>query len=163
MMVTGVKKSPARSEPAVRVSRSVGETARIASGLARRLRGGDAVLVSGPVGAGKTVFIRALARALGVGRPVRSPSFMVLAVYPVRRDRIRLFVHIDCYRLRRRAELAAIGLYEYLGSSQAVVAVEWPEKCRGAWVGRRAVQVMIRPISKTSRRLLVRFYADRSG
>ena len=162
-MVTRVKPSRLGSGLTAQISRSVGETSRCAAGLARRLQGGDTVLVSGPVGSGKTVFIKALARVLGVRPVVRSPSFVVLASYPVRRgDRIRTLVHIDCYRLKRRTELETIGVRDYLNSGCSLVAVEWPDQFPWAWPGRRLVRVSLKPTSKTTRRIVIKVPAGRA-
>ncbi len=141
------------------LSRSVAETRRIASGLAGRLRGGELILVNGPVGAGKTTFIAALAKSLGVNRRVRSPSFVLFSVYPARRKRIEVFIHADCYRLKRRPELSSLGLAEYIKSDRAVVAVEWSSRFPSAWSGQRLVRVSLASVTKTARRVVVRFEA----
>jgi tRNA threonylcarbamoyladenosine biosynthesis protein TsaE len=90
--------------------------------LARALRPGDLVLLYGPLGAGKTTLVRTIAEELGVGDPVRSPSFTIANIYsgpiPVQ--------HLDLYRLGQLAEEDALALEEYV-RSDAVTIVEWPE------------------------------------
>ena len=109
------------------------ETAAAGEALARWLRAGDVVTVRGPLGAGKTVFVRGLARGLGIPpEEVTSPTFVY--VRELRGGRLPLF-HVDAYRLVGRPAEAAdgggalieeLGLDHYLGGG-GVVAVEWPQ------------------------------------
>ena len=102
-----------------------------AEALGARLRGGDVVLLSGPMGAGKTRLVRALARGLGVDRPARvcSPTYTVCMVHP---GPIPL-VHIDLFRLGEdgpvgRAAFEALGLeHDELPGPERVLVGEWAE------------------------------------
>ena len=69
--------------PAVRELRSLADTAALAAEVAGRLRPGGVLLLEGDLGAGKTTFVQALARALGVARPVTSPTFTLANAYPL--------------------------------------------------------------------------------
>lgn len=103
------------------------ELERIGRDFSRALRPGDLVYLCGPLGAGKTVFVRAIARALDVTDPVRSPSFTLANIYSGRLT-VR---HLDLYRLDQIGEDDALALEEYV-DGEAVTLVEWPE----AGVGR---------------------------
>lgn len=95
--------------------------AMIGSNLAASLRPGDVVLLQGPLGAGKTELVRAVARALEVTDTVRSPSFTIANIY-----RGALTVqHLDLYRLEDIGDEDALALEEYAGGD-AVTLVEWP-------------------------------------
>ena len=83
-------------------TRSPAETEALGARLARRLRPGDVVLVSGELGSGKTTFIRGAARALGVEGPVTSPTFTIVREYDSGRLGLR---HLDVYRLDHLHEL----------------------------------------------------------
>jgi tRNA threonylcarbamoyladenosine biosynthesis protein TsaE len=113
--------------PAVEVeSRSATETAALAGRLARALRPGDVVLVSGELGAGKTTFVRGACRALGVGNRVTSPTFTIGHRYT---GRVAVS-HLDLYRFRGLSAAEWGDLEPYF--EDAVVFVEWPEAGLGA-------------------------------
>jgi tRNA threonylcarbamoyl adenosine modification protein YjeE len=99
------------------------ETAAAGEQLAQALRIGDVVLLTGELGAGKTAFVRGLARALGVPEAdVTSPTFTLVQEY--RAPRAVLF-HIDLYRLSPR-EVEDLGLDEMMG--EGILAIEWPDR-----------------------------------
>lgn len=114
------------------ISMSAEETERLGVAFARTLRGGEVLLLEGELGTGKTTFVRGLARALGIRRPVRSPTFTLLHVYPIRKrgSKIKQLIHVDAYRLKSAADLRALGMEEYLGRQDTVVAIEWGKKAR---------------------------------
>jgi tRNA threonylcarbamoyladenosine biosynthesis protein TsaE len=90
--------------------------------LGAGLRVGDLVLLAGPLGAGKTTFVRGLARGCGSTALVASPTFQLVRVYP---GRVQL-AHVDLYRLKAVPELADLGLDELL--DQGAVVVEWGDR-----------------------------------
>lgn len=103
------------------------ETAALARALAPHLAAGDAVLLAGPIGAGKTAFARALiqerlARA-GRWEEVPSPSFTLVQTYDDGADEIW---HVDLYRLEGGAEAGELGLDEAFRT--AICLVEWPDR-----------------------------------
>jgi tRNA threonylcarbamoyladenosine biosynthesis protein TsaE len=101
---------------------TLAELEGIALRLARALRPGDLVFLYGPLGAGKTAFVRAVARELEVVDPVRSPSFTIANIYS---GRVTV-QHLDLYRLEDIADDDALALEEYI-DQDAVTMVEWPE------------------------------------
>ena len=131
------------------VSRSQEETERLAGVLAGTLRGGDVLLLSGPLGAGKTAFVRGLARGLGIEPDeVSSPTFTLVHEY--RGGRLRLF-HADLYRLGT-AGAEDLGLDE-LGVQDGVLAIEWPDRLGHAF--RSAIEVEIAIVDETSRTIKI--------
>jgi tRNA threonylcarbamoyladenosine biosynthesis protein TsaE len=120
------------------VSHGEGDTAAVASDLAAGFRGGEVVLLNGELGAGKTAFVRGLARGLGADPDeVASPTFVLLTAYP---GRLTLH-HADLYRLRGDGDELELGLEELPGSA-GVLAVEWAERLQAPpW--RRAVRVRL--------------------
>lgn len=127
--------------------RSLADTQQLAARIAAKLHSGEVLALTGPLGSGKTTFVQYLAKALGVKRSVRSPSFIVLQTFTINskfkmqnskvklktqklRDAPLLLCHIDAYRLKSVAELEAIGLYDYLGRPGVITVIEWAEKIR---------------------------------
>jgi tRNA threonylcarbamoyladenosine biosynthesis protein TsaE len=100
------------------------ETEAAGEELAASLRVGDLLLLAGGLGAGKTTFVRGLARGLGIRDGVQSPTFQLVRVY---RGNLQL-AHVDLYRLESGAELADLGLDDLL--EEGVVAVEWGDRLR---------------------------------
>ena len=114
------------------------ELRRIGRRLAAALRGGDLVLLYGPLGAGKTTLIRAIAEALEVTDQVRSPSFTLANIYAGR----LIVQHLDLYRLDEIGDDDALALEEYV-AEDAVTLVEWPQAGAGrlgpaTWIVRMA-------------------------
>jgi tRNA threonylcarbamoyladenosine biosynthesis protein TsaE len=107
-------------------------TERLGSALARAIdASGAIVLLSGPLGAGKTRFVKGLAAGLGVPpERVQSPTFVVSQELPLPDGRV--LVHVDCYRIGSGAELESAGLLDWLAPGALVVA-EWPERVPNAW------------------------------
>jgi tRNA threonylcarbamoyladenosine biosynthesis protein TsaE len=115
------------------------ETARIAAALAKRMKGGEIVALIGNLGAGKTTFAQAFAKALGVKERVQSPTFIFMHEHRLKRKGgPAYFVHADAYR-GGIAELRSIGLEEYFGRPDAIVLVEWADRVKGMLPKKRIV------------------------
>lgn len=97
----------------------------IGAALAARIRPGDVIGLSGGLGAGKTTLARGLLSALGLAEEAPSPSFAI--VQPYEPPLVRLTVaHVDLYRIEDPADIAELGLDEYL--DDGVLLIEWPER-----------------------------------
>lgn len=108
------------------VSGSAAETEAIAARVARRLRAGDVVTLSGELGTGKTTFVRGAARALGVSVPVTSPTFTIGHRYGAAVD----VSHLDLYRFSGLSAAEWGDLEPYF--DDAIAFVEWPDAGAGA-------------------------------
>jgi tRNA threonylcarbamoyladenosine biosynthesis protein TsaE len=102
----------------------------LAQQLLPKLKPGTILALSGPLGAGKTALVQAIARALGVKSNPRSPTFSLLRTYKVSFDAIKNLVHVDAYRLDEEKDALALGLDEVWLEPGTIMAVEWPEKLR---------------------------------
>jgi len=108
-------------------SRSPEETRVLGERLGRCLQPGDVVLLSGELGAGKTVFVQGIARGAGYEGAVSSKSFVLLGEYP---GRVKLY-HADLYRLETPEQVEELALDEVCAGGALVV--EWPERARLWW------------------------------
>lgn len=139
------------------ITASEDETASAGERLAAALRAGDVVLLFGELGAGKTAFVRGLARGVGA-QPgdVSSPTFTIIQEYAG--DRLTLY-HVDLYRLEP-VEIADLGLDELI-TGDGIVAIEWADR----WSERPAdaVEVRLGHAGGDRREIRIRFRSDAPG
>ena len=111
--------------------KSIREMNSFALAVSRTLHGGETIALTGELGAGKTAFVKGLAKALGIKQLVQSPTFLLIKCYPVApraaSDALLALCHVDAYRIKNERELLAIGLGEKLGDPQTVTAIEWAD------------------------------------
>ena len=112
------------------ISNNEAETEAAGERFARTLRDGAVVALYGDLGAGKTAFVRGMARGLGIGARVSSPTFTIVNEYLGERE----LYHFDMYRLGSPEELFDIGWEDYLARG-GICAVEWSENVAGAFEG----------------------------
>ncbi len=102
------------------ISKSERETIEYAASYAKTLSPGDVVLLSGEMGAGKTVFVKGLAKGLGIEDEITSPTYAYMNDYG------GVLYHYDCYRLKNGAQAEALGLCDYFYAG-GVCVIEWSE------------------------------------
>jgi tRNA threonylcarbamoyladenosine biosynthesis protein TsaE len=137
-------------------SHSVAQTEAVAAQLAKTFIGGECVALDGPLGAGKTQFVRGLAAALGADpRAVSSPTFVLLNIY--RGGRVPLF-HLDAYRVAGGEDFESIGFSELL-EQNGVVVVEWASRVAKILPGSR-INVSIEVTGKSDRRITIESGGD---
>lgn len=155
-----------------RIAHHADETRAYAAAFAKKLRGGEVILLVGDLGSGKTTFVKGLARALGVKQKVKSPTFTVMNVYTIKRGKgikakgrgekilrptpyaLRHLIHVDTYRLSGVRELEDIGLGDWLGREDAVVAVEWGEKLKPVLRKKKYIEIKFAHGKKINERLI---------
>ncbi|HEY8228172.1 MAG TPA: tRNA (adenosine(37)-N6)-threonylcarbamoyltransferase complex ATPase subunit type 1 TsaE [Pyrinomonadaceae bacterium] len=118
--------SSARLSPCEFMSDSPEQTFNFGFQIGERLDGGEILLLSGPLGAGKTILVKGICAALGIEEEdVTSPSFTLVNPYE---GRLRLY-HLDLFRLDQGATAAhAVDLDELLGDEKSVIVIEWAER-----------------------------------
>lgn len=134
---------------AVYFSKSEKDTEQIGRDFAKALPGGTVVAMYGDLGAGKTAFVRGMAKGMGLDCRVSSPTFTIVNEYLGERE----LIHFDMYRLSDADELFDIGWEDYLNRG-AVCAVEWSENVQDAFFGDEIV-VRIEKLSDTERRITI--------
>lgn len=152
------------AEPGVYECADVDATRALAADLARSLQPGDVIALDGPLGAGKTTFVRGMAAALGIDPAiVSSPTFVVVNNYPVPPGAAGALaggtlVHVDAYRLSGADDLDSLGwerMFNEDGSARGRAAgvIEWPGRVEAALPrGARLIRVTITPTGADSRR-----------
>ena len=134
------------------MTRSPRETQAFASKFAKELVPGDVVRLDGDLGSGKTVFVKGLARGLGLAdaNAVKSPTFVLMHIY---KARVPLY-HFDLYRLEGAAEIESIGLEEFTHDSSAVICVEWAER-GAAFFPKSSYRVRLAITGETTRQITI--------
>ncbi|MFA5061871.1 MAG: tRNA (adenosine(37)-N6)-threonylcarbamoyltransferase complex ATPase subunit type 1 TsaE [Patescibacteria group bacterium] len=135
------------------ITNSEKETEKFGQDLSAKLKGGEVVLLSGELGAGKTTLIKGLARGLGIKNEMTSPTFTLMNVCPMPAG--RNFVHIDTYRLKNAQELIDIGVEDYLGKPNTICVIEWPEKISGLLQNKKTISILLEHLEETKRKITV--------
>ena len=125
------------------------ETEAAGERFAASLPGGTVVAMYGDLGAGKTAFVRGMARGMGLDCRVSSPTFTIVNEYLGKRE----LIHFDMYRLSSADELFDIGWEDYLARG-AVCAVEWSENIDDAFDGDEVI-LRIEKLGESERRITV--------
>ena len=125
------------------------ETEAAGAGLGATLKSGDVVALTGELGAGKTIFVQGLARALGVGTAATSPTFVLVNEY---RGRVPVH-HVDAYRTTSLAELMDLGIEEMM-DGDGITVIEWAERVEPL-LPARAVRVRIAGVGDEPRTIVV--------
>lgn len=108
------------------LSRTVTQTLSIGRRIALKLLGGEIILLSGSLGAGKTVLAKGIAKGLGIKQTqVISPTFVLLRVHQGK----YFLHHFDLYRLKTPQDILSLGYEEYL-YSDAITLIEWPQRLK---------------------------------
>jgi tRNA threonylcarbamoyladenosine biosynthesis protein TsaE len=132
------------------LAKSPGETEAAGRQLASTLLPGSVVCLYGGLGAGKTVFVRGMASALGIDPgDIISASFTIIAEYGSSPP----FYHADLYRLDKGADLEDLGLYEYM-DGQGITAIEWADRLPDIEAEGK-VKVNINLVSQDTREIII--------
>jgi len=114
------------------ITNSEQETFDWAKNFAQKLKGGEIIGLIGDLGAGKTIFVKGLAKGFGVKNTVTSPTFVIMKIYDInnQKSKIKNLAHIDAYRLKSELDIIAIGADEYFERKDTVTVIEWPENIK---------------------------------
>ena len=131
-------------------SKGLSETEQFAQQFANVLKAGDVVLLSGDLGAGKTTFVKSVAKKLGVGSVITSPTFTIMNEY---NGKFPIY-HFDMYRLESSEEAEELGLSDYIKSKDGICFVEWAENVPSLFP-EDAIKVAIYVIGENKRKFVV--------
>ncbi len=143
------------------------KTKAVGKEIATSLKGGDILLLSGDLGAGKTTLVKGIAEGLGIQEEITSPTFTLMNTYPVRlarrslgaggspKSEVRSLIHIDTYRLNSENELLAIGAEDYLGNPDTVCIIEWPEKISTLLKDKKTTAIQLFHVSENIRKIII--------
>lgn len=129
------------------------DTIKAGAELGMRLCGGDVVLLSGDLGAGKTTFTKGIAGALKINNAVLSPTFTIMNEYI---GTLRL-CHFDAYRLKNGEEAVFAGITENIGDKNTVCVIEWWENISDILPKNNIIKVDIKYISEQNREIEIEF------
>lgn len=120
---------------------------KLGASLSQTLKGGDVVLLSGELGAGKTVLCKGIAKGLGVTASVTSPTFTLMNEYF---GTVKL-CHFDAYRLDGEDEAYAAGLCDFIGNADCVCVIEWWQNIKSLFTNMHAIKIDIKKLNDGSR------------
>lgn len=162
------------------ITHNAAETKKIAKALAQEIlttppsHGASIIALEGNLGSGKTTFTQGFARGLGIKEIPKSPTFVIMNAYPLKKSEIRNqksetnskfkkyknqktqghFVHIDCYRIESAKELTHLGIQEIFKDSHSIVLIEWAERIRSL-LPRDGIRIRFEHGAKSNERIIL--------
>ncbi|MDY4676619.1 MAG: tRNA (adenosine(37)-N6)-threonylcarbamoyltransferase complex ATPase subunit type 1 TsaE [Candidatus Borkfalkiaceae bacterium] len=134
------------------VTNSAEETIEIGKSFAEKLNKGAVVLLSGEMGAGKTVFVKGMAQGLGIKSLITSPTYAYMNDYD------GILYHYDCYRLTSGEDAESLGLTDYFYAG-GICVVEWSENIADV-IPNGAIRVTIEKTGETQRSIEIEIPRD---
>ncbi|MCL4353069.1 tRNA (adenosine(37)-N6)-threonylcarbamoyltransferase complex ATPase subunit type 1 TsaE [Patescibacteria group bacterium] len=111
----------------------------------------------GDLGSGKTTFVQGLAKGLGIGERIISPTFVIMREHRIKNKELRIknFYHLDLYRIQDSREIEDLGMQEIISDPQGIVAVEWAERIKNI-LPKERIDIKFEYVGKRARRITVR-------
>lgn len=138
---------------------SLEETQAFASSFAQHMKGGEVLLLTGDLGAGKTSFTQGFAQGLGITHRIISPTFIILRSYgvPANQKGVEKFFHVDLYRIQNENDIEGLGLPELMNKKEHVVVIEWPDRL-GSLKPQQRWELSFTTLSENSREITIKQY-----
>ena len=133
------------------ICKNLEQTKAFAQSFCQTLKGGDVVVLSGDLGAGKTTFTKFVGACMGIKEPITSPTYTLLNEYNGKH--LKLY-HFDMYRIEDLDEVLETGVTEYFGKQNGVCMVEWAENIRPL-LPKKLTKITINKIDDTTRKFIV--------
>jgi len=104
------------------------ETIEFAYRFSKTLKGGEIICLNGNLGAGKTTFMKGVAKFFNINKDeIISPTFTIANIYNCNKNNIKKIIHIDAYRIKNEDEMLDFGILEFFGEDDTVIFIEWSE------------------------------------
>lgn len=140
------------------ISKSIENTYKIAGDIAKNLKGGEVLALVGDLGSGKTAFVKGLAKALGIGKHITSPTFVIEKRYDIKylkNKKLKKLIHIDAYRLNTGKDLINIGINDDFLNNNEIVVVEWADKVKDI-IPQNAIWIEFEVLEENQRKIIYR-------
>ncbi|MCF6276371.1 MAG: tRNA (adenosine(37)-N6)-threonylcarbamoyltransferase complex ATPase subunit type 1 TsaE [Candidatus Magasanikbacteria bacterium] len=140
------------------ITNSPTETEEVGKNLVKELKGGDIILLNGELGAGKSTFVKGIAQGLKIKRTINSPTFTLMNVYTLDKEKngIKKLIHIDTYRLKDEEALIEIGAEDYIGKKDTLTLIEWPEKVQELIADKDIIEIDLIQAEENRRKIVIR-------
>ncbi len=116
------------------IAKNLKETEKLAADFVKKIlktpekKEATVVLLEGELGAGKTAFVKGVAKSLGLKNLVQSPTFVIQKIYKLKNKKFSQLFHIDAYRFKNAAEARVLNFESLLKNPCNLIFVEWPER-----------------------------------
>ena len=139
------------------VTTNSAQTRKLGEILAKELKGGEIICLTGELGSGKTTFAQGVLKGLGAKGPYTSPTFVVMKLYKrkttVKGSKIKSVYHIDAYRVNGQ-DIIDLGWEEIVASKNNIIILEWAERIKGI-IPKKAVWLKFDHLKEDERKIKV--------
>lgn len=136
------------------ITKNPNETLKLGLTIAKKLKGGEILALSGDLGGGKTTFVKGLGKAFEI-KNIKSPTFVLAKIYPLKKGKVKFFHHLDLYRLKNVREVKNLGILENLGNPNTIFAIEWAEKTKKI-LPRKKIVITFKYLNKNKREIEIK-------
>ncbi|NCF74890.1 MAG: tRNA (adenosine(37)-N6)-threonylcarbamoyltransferase complex ATPase subunit type 1 TsaE [Xanthomonadaceae bacterium] len=141
------------------ISKNEKQTLSFAKNFAKKLKGGDIILLIGNLGSGKTIFVKGIAKALNIKKSISSPTFNIIKIYNIphnldKKNKIKYLCHIDAYRLKNQKDLKILGIDEILSSQKTVTLIEWANKVKNI-LPKNNISIQFKTTNNKNERIII--------
>jgi len=146
-----------------RITKNQEETIELGKEIAKKLHGGEVLALNGDLGAGKTTFVKGIAKGLGIKQNITSPTFVLMKIYEIKnfprlelgtrvKFKIKNLVHVDYYRLKSLDDTLSLGITDYLGKKDTICIIEWANKIK-FFLPEKTLKIKFKYIDENKRKI----------
>lgn len=116
---------------AIKISTDLNNIPELAKNVAQNIKGGEIFALFGNLGAGKTTFVKAVAKELKIRKKITSPTFIIMNMFKGKvKNKTLIFFHLDLYRTKNFKEIQSLGIQDFWGKKNTVSFIEWADKIK---------------------------------